>query len=212
MNSCSVRASQVLLAHNFPVLQDRVRSEFGYWVTESLRHDLDGQGWMRVHLLPLSLVGFTLEETVEVFSTLVPKLRILTPLLPRYMLSLIRHLKKFPIGDSSRIRVEKDLLGFIGYHILQGPPADPQQSEESRQKRLQDGVQFMRTWDWVHIEQDDLATAESLVLNCRQDLMIIDVVEDNGVEEYLTEEEVNEDFVEQEHDSSWPTLEQAVCV
>ncbi|GLI75564.1 hypothetical protein PoHVEF18_003821 [Penicillium ochrochloron] len=201
------RASQVLLEHDFPILQDGVRSEFGYWDTGSLRHDLDGDGWMRVHLLPLSLVGFTLEETVEVFSTFVPKLRILTPLLPRYMLSLIRYLKKLRIGDSSRIRVEKDLLGFIGYHILRGPPTNPQQSEESRQKRLQDGVQFMLTWDWGNIEQDDLATAESLVLNCRQVSTITDVVEGDRVEEDFIE-----NFVEEEHDSSWPTLEEAVCL
>lgn len=79
---------------------------------------------MRVHLLSLSLVGFTLEETIEVPSIFNSRRKILTPLPLRYMLSLINHFKKLPIGDSSRIRVEKDLLDSIHFYILPTTPGE----------------------------------------------------------------------------------------
>ncbi|KAJ5377554.1 uncharacterized protein N7496_004963 [Penicillium cataractarum] len=171
-------ASQTLLEHNFPLLHHGVRPEFGYWDTGCRRHGLDSIGWMRVHLLPLSLVGLTLDETIDVSSMFAPKLRILTPLPTRYMLSLIRHLKKLPLRDSSRLRVEKDLLGFIGYYIVRDPPPELQQSDEPLQKKLQRGVELMRTFDWGNVDQDELATAERLVLDCRRVSKLTDVVED----------------------------------
>ncbi|KAJ5514600.1 hypothetical protein N7463_004152 [Penicillium fimorum] len=87
-------------------------------------HDLDGQGWMRIHLIPLSLVGFTLEDTVEVPSTFTHECHLLAPKPPHYMSSWIRHLLQPPIGHSSRVRVEKDLMGFIYVYILKDGPAD----------------------------------------------------------------------------------------
>jgi hypothetical protein len=37
-------------------------------------------------------------------------------------------------------------------------------------------------------------------------------VEGDRVEEDFIEEDFVENFVEEEHDSSWPTLEEAVCL
>lgn len=59
---------------------------------QCLMHSLDGQGWMRVHLLPLSLVGFTLDETAPFPSTFDHELHLLTSKPAYYMSSLIRHL------------------------------------------------------------------------------------------------------------------------
>lgn len=174
-------ASQLLLENNWPRLLHHERDWNGsprpaeYWETQHLMHDLDGEGWMRVHLIPLSLVGFTLEEAVEVPSTFAPELHLLTPKPPHYMASLIRHLLQLPIDHSSRLRVEKDLMGFISAYILKDGPAnttmwaylDDQESDEDYQKRVEEGVRFMKTWDWGKIEERFLAIAESAVRDCR---------------------------------------------
>ncbi|CAP94822.1 hypothetical protein E8E15_005248 [Penicillium rubens] len=174
-------ASQVLLENDYPRLLPPKQKFRGYsaysgsWETQSLMHDLDGQGWMRVHLLPLSLVGFTLEETVEVPSTFDHELHLLTPKPAHYMSSLIRHLLQISIGDSSRVRVLKDIGGFISAYILKDGPAnttvctylnDPE-SDEDYQKRVEEGVRFMKTWDWGNIEERYLAIAERAVRDCR---------------------------------------------
>ncbi|KGO77239.1 hypothetical protein PITC_093110 [Penicillium italicum] len=174
-------ASQVLLEKNYPRLRIPEQKWPGYsaysgsWETQSMMHDLDGQGWMRAHLLPLSLVGFTLEETVEVPSTFAHELHLLTPKPSHYMSSLIRHLLQLSVGDSSRARVEKDLGGFISAYILKDGPAnttiwtylnDPE-SDEDYQKRVEEGVRFMKTWDWGNIEERYLAIAECAVRDCR---------------------------------------------
>ncbi|CAG8075418.1 unnamed protein product [Penicillium nalgiovense] len=123
-------ASQVLLKHNWPRLLYHERDWTGYpkideyWESQYLMHDLDGQGWMRVHLMPMSLVGFTLEETVEAPSTFAHELHLRTPKPPHYMSSLIRHLLQLPIEHDSRLRVEKDLMAFISAYILKDGPAD----------------------------------------------------------------------------------------
>jgi hypothetical protein len=183
------QASQILVDHKFPLLHDPPRVEFGYWDTGCLRHGLDGSGWMRVHLLPLLLVGFTLEETIEVPSLFNPKVQIRTPLPLRYMLLLINHLKKLPMGDSSRNRVRKDLYSFMAYDILPitpeealcsiPDPSKPLETEERYQERVRVGMEFMRAWDWGHIEQDDLALVESLVLDCRKDYELTEVVQEH---------------------------------
>ncbi|OQE47494.1 hypothetical protein PENCOP_c001G05901 [Penicillium coprophilum] len=145
-------ASQLLLENNWPRLLFHEKDWNGcprapeYWEAQYLMHDLDGQGWMRVHLIPLSLVGFTLEDTVEL-----------------------------PIGHNSRVRIEKDLMGFISAYILKDGPADTTtwthlnnlESDEDYQKRIEEGIQFMKTWDWGNIEERHLAIAERAVQDCR---------------------------------------------
>ncbi|KAJ5406687.1 hypothetical protein N7465_007971 [Penicillium sp. CMV-2018d] len=185
-------ASQVLLENNYPRLLIPDQKWPGYsaysgpWETRSLMHDLDGQGWMRAHLLPLSLVGFTLDETVEVPSTFALELRLLTPKPSHYMSSLIRHLLQLPIGDSGRARVEKDLGGFISAYILKDGPAnttictylnDPE-SDEDYQERVEEGVRFMKTWDWGKIEKRYRAIAERAVRDCRYIDTLTDVHEE----------------------------------
>ncbi|CAG7959417.1 unnamed protein product [Penicillium nalgiovense] len=184
-------ASQVLLKNNYPRLHTPEQKWPGYsaysgsWETQSLMHDLDGQGWMRAHLLPLSLVGFTLKETVEVPSTFAHELPLLTPKPAHYMSSLLRHLLQLSIGDSSRSRVVKDLGGFISAYILKDGPAnttvwtylnDPE-SDEDYQKRVEEGVRFMGTWDWGNIEERYLAIAERAVRDCRYIDTLTDVHE-----------------------------------
>ncbi|KAJ5704161.1 hypothetical protein N7493_011299 [Penicillium malachiteum] len=103
--------------------------------------DLESSHWRHVHLLPLSFVGLTLEETIEVPSTFADDLSLLSPKPPRYLLSLIRNLLKLPLGDPSRFRVEKEILTFISAYVLHGPPSHTprwvvaQQSEESYQEQ-----------------------------------------------------------------------------
>ncbi|KAJ5374378.1 hypothetical protein N7517_006384 [Penicillium concentricum] len=156
------RASQILVENHFPRLFTRTRSWFGYWETRCLRHDLDGAGWMCVHLLPLSLVGFTLEDATE--------------------------LRKLRIGDASRLRVEKDLLSFISSYILRGPPGHinpellhrlfEQQSNEELLKKLDEGVRFIKKWDWGNVEETDLALAERVVRDCQYVGKLTDVTWD----------------------------------
>lgn len=57
-------------------------------------------------------------------------------------------------------------------------PSKPPETEERYQERVRVGVEFMRTWDWGHIEQDDLALGESLVLDCRKDYELTEVVQE----------------------------------
>ncbi|CAI7636166.1 unnamed protein product [Penicillium viridicatum] len=181
-------ASQILVENHFPRLFTGTQAWFGYWETGCLRHDLDGAGWMCAHLLPLSLVGFTLEDTSEVHSMFAPEIKILTPKPPRYMLSLIHHLRKLRIGDASRLRVEKDLLTFISSYILHGPPAHinpellhrlvEQQSNEELLAKLEEGVKFIKKWDWGNVEETDLILAERVVRDCRYVGKLTDVARD----------------------------------
>ncbi|KAJ5594615.1 uncharacterized protein N7459_000823 [Penicillium hispanicum] len=160
-------ASQILLEHDFPRLCGQEPDWLSYWDKKCRRHDLDGHGWMCIHLLPLSLVGLNLKETIEVPSLFAQDLRILTPKPPQYMLSLIRCLLRLPPGDKSRLRVEKDLRGFISAYIMDDSLVNEAQSvneeNEEHQERVQNGVQFMKTWDWGNIEGRYKGIAERAV-------------------------------------------------
>lgn len=104
-----------------------------------------------------------LEETIKVRATCAYEYHILTPKLTRYMLSSIRCLLQLPVG---RLRVEKDLSSFICAYLMHGPSADmtyiEDESEKDDQKRVEDGVQLMNTWDWGNIKGEAryLAIAE----------------------------------------------------
>jgi hypothetical protein len=135
-----------------------------------------------VHLYPLSFLGLSLQDTVQVTSTFDYTLRILTPKPNMYMVSLIRHLLNHPVGDSSRRQVKDYLLPFISFYILHEKPlntkeagCDDTESEEDFQKRVGDAVREMETWDWPDSNpiggaagrNNYLCIAESVVRNCR---------------------------------------------
>jgi hypothetical protein len=91
-----------------------------------------------------------------------------------YMVSLIRHLLNHPVGDSFRIQVEDDLLTFITFYLLREKPLntkevgwEDEESEEDFQKRVEDAVREMKTWDWDADKNDNLPIAESVVRDCR---------------------------------------------
>lgn len=163
-------ASQILLEHDFPRLCGAERPTFEYWDYRTRIHAIDAEGLVRIHLLPLSLVGLKLHETIEVPSTLAEEFHIRTPMPPRYMLSLISHLLRFPIRHTGRLRVERDLHAFISTYIIDGAPAqspstEQEQSKESHWEKVESGIQFMKTWDWEITEGEEryLAIAERAV-------------------------------------------------
>lgn len=127
-----------------------------------------------IYLYPLSFIGLTLEDTVEVTTTFDHTIRIRTPKPPMYMVSLIRHLLDHPVGDRFRFRVECDLVSFISFYILRDKPlnmkdgeSDADESEEDFQKRVEDAVREMKTWDWGADGNNYLCIAESIVRDCR---------------------------------------------
>lgn len=90
------------------------------------------------------------------------------------MVSLIRHLLNHPVGDSFRLRVEDDLVSFISFYILRDKPLNTKEcgynddeSEEDFQKRVEDAVREMKTWDWGTGGSNYLCIAESVVRDCR---------------------------------------------
>lgn len=90
-----------------------------------------------------------------------------------YMISLIRYLLNHPLGDSSRFRVESELVSFISSYILRETrlntkSEEEEESEEDFQKRVDEGVRNMRTWEWGDDNQKlFLNIAECVVRDCR---------------------------------------------
>ncbi|KAJ5404750.1 hypothetical protein N7465_006034 [Penicillium sp. CMV-2018d] len=90
------------------------------------------------------------------------------------MLSLIRYLLDRPISDSSRYHVHDDLVGFISFYILHDTPLytkdgklEDDESEEDFQKRVEQAVRDMKSWDWDSTEGKWLVIAERVVRDCR---------------------------------------------
>jgi hypothetical protein len=167
-------SSQTLSDHGIPCVppSTRVTERYGQWERAGFIHNLDQVGRSRIYLYPLSFVGLTLQNTVEVTSTFDRKLKILTPKPQMYMLSLIRHLLNHPIGDSTRLRVHDDLVGFISSYILRDTPLNTKEdedneSEEDFRKRVEEAVRYMKTWDWGATEEKYLTIAECVVRDCR---------------------------------------------
>ncbi|KAJ5946171.1 hypothetical protein N7454_003010 [Penicillium verhagenii] len=178
-------ASQILIDHGFPLLEHGWNQlVLGMWGTGCLPHDLDGAGHKKVHLLPLSLVGLTLEETIEVPSTFDPELTLRSPKPPRYFLSLFRHLLQLPLADCSRTRVQQDICTFILGSVIHSLPADTPrwivdaESEEDYQKRVEQGVLEMKSWDWGEVEPRYLEMAERAVRDCHYTKTLTNVVDD----------------------------------
>lgn len=149
-----------------------VTDRYGQWERACIIHKLDETS--PVYLYPLSFVGLALQDTFEVASTFDRTLKILTPKPRMYLVSLIRHLLNHPVGDSFRFRVEDDLLSFISFYILRDKPlntkegeCDDDESEEDFQKRVENAVREMKTWDWGADGTNYLDIAESVVRDCR---------------------------------------------
>jgi hypothetical protein len=90
------------------------------------------------------------------------------------MVSLIQHLLDHPVGDSFKSRVIDDLLSFISFDILREKPlntkengCDDDESEEDFQKRVEDAIKEMKTWDWGAGGSKYLYIAEKVVRDCR---------------------------------------------
>ncbi|CAG8937610.1 unnamed protein product [Penicillium salamii] len=127
-----------------------------------------------IHLYPLSVFGFGLEDTVEVISTFDSMRTILTPKPHIYMKSMIHLILDHPPGDRLRCRVTDDMLSFISFHLFEDEPLDTKvegweermESEEDFQKRVEIVVQEVTSWDWDCL--DDMRIAEILVRHCER--------------------------------------------
>lgn len=170
------RSSQILSDRGFfcghPSTLDTDR--YGPWERGGKIHKLC-EGF-KLYLYPLSFVGISLQDTVEVISTFDHKRKILTPTPRMYMESLIGYLLDHPVGDRIRCRVQAFLLSFISFYILREEPLntkdiewDPkeEESEEDFQKRAGDAVMEMKTWDWNASGKNYFSIAESVVRNCQ---------------------------------------------
>lgn len=149
-----------------------VADRYGQWERAGIIHKLNET--TPVYLYPLSFVGLELQDTFEVASTFDRSLEILTLKPTAYLVSLIRHLLNHPVGDSFRLRVQDDLLSFISFYILCDKPlntkeggCDDDESEENFQKRVENAVREMKTWDWGADGNDYLSIAESVARDCR---------------------------------------------
>ena len=168
-------ASQTLSECGIPCVPPagEVTETYGQWDRAGFIHSLDPAGSHRIFLYPLSFLNLTLQDTVEVTSTFDHTLRILTPKPRIYMLSLIQHLLNRPIGDSSRYHVHDDLLGFISSYLLHDTPLntkdgiEDEESEEYFQRRVEEAVQDIQSWDWGSTAEKYLSIAECVVRDCR---------------------------------------------
>lgn len=134
-------------------------------------HNQDTEGWSQIHLYPLSFLGLTLDDTVEVTSTFDRELKLLSPRPPMYMLSLLRYLMNHPTKDCGRMRVERDLVHFISCYIFRDPPStigeEDSENEEDFQKRVEEAVLYMRNWNWGTTPENYLDIAERAIRDCR---------------------------------------------
>ncbi|KAJ5116609.1 hypothetical protein N7456_000957 [Penicillium angulare] len=186
-------ASQAITDAGFPRIPADTQGErLGLWGFKSLPHDLDGAAWRRVHLLPLSVVGFTLEETIVVPSKFAPTLLLRTPRPSRYLLSLFRNLLQLPIDDISRHRLRKDIVCFMSHYILFAPPADTprdiiaemeaKESDEEYKLRIDEAVREVREWEWGDVEERELDMVERALRDFHYIGTLTDVVENDSLE------------------------------
>ena len=171
MLSLSSRILSDLGIPSSPPCQSVISIWYGKWEKAGVVHKLNEIGRYRIHIYPLSFVDLALKDTVEVISTFDRTLSILTPKPPMYMSSLIRYLLQHPVGDNSRFRIEYDLVSFISSYILRDKPLntkemEEEESEEDFQRRVEEGVQWMKTWDWGATEEKYLIIAERVVRYC----------------------------------------------
>jgi hypothetical protein len=172
-------ASQILVENGFPIgghssIMVEVDKE---WETVGMMHTIE-DGYIfrktRIHLYPLSFIDLTLEDTVEATYMYDRSQTILTPKPPNFMLSLIRHLLKRPIGGPGRLRVEIELDNFIGYALFRIPKFDDEDDmsecvEDSKsdieefKKKAEEVLIEVKQWDWGCADQKYLDIVEKLI-------------------------------------------------
>ncbi|KAJ6114879.1 hypothetical protein N7486_000657 [Penicillium sp. IBT 16267x] len=152
-------ASQILLEADFPRIYPSPRPWVGYWDRLSWAHYVGAPSANlnhgTIYLIPMSLVGFSLEDTIRVKPTFHDTLHIFTPKPAPYMRSLIEMLQAFEIHNVRRYRVQMDLMSFVCNGLLKIPmeglpyyiPRD-----EQFKKRAVDAVKVARTWDWGPVD------------------------------------------------------------
>ncbi|KAJ5797929.1 uncharacterized protein N7503_007225 [Penicillium pulvis] len=152
-------ASQILLEADYPRIYPNPRPWVGYRDNQCWAHYIGAPSanlnYGIVYLVPMSLVGFSLEETMRVKPTFDNVLQILTPKPAPYMRSLIQMLRGFPVNDVRRYRVQMDLISFVCKGLLQAsmeglPYYIPR--DEQFKKRALDAVKIARTWDWGPVD------------------------------------------------------------
>ncbi|KAI2788243.1 hypothetical protein POX_e06256 [Penicillium oxalicum] len=167
-------SSQILSDHGSPRVSPSTVENYRHTASEDgcIVHKLDSA--CLIYLYPLSLVGFTLQDTVKAESTFDPTLKILTPQPRVYMSSLICYLLEHPLEDCTKRRVTDDLLSFITFYVLRYEPLDTKsgesaedESEEAYQERIEEGLKMMKSWDWDADEKDYLPIAESVARDYR---------------------------------------------
>ncbi|KAI9045381.1 uncharacterized protein KD926_008808 [Aspergillus affinis] len=167
-------ASKIPSEQGFPAVPTSSGAAFWYgeWDRTCTTHSL-GES-CPVYLYPLSLVGLELQDTCKVTSTFDRTLKILTPKPTKCMVSLLRLLLNYPLGDISRRRVKIDLLAFICGYVLREKPLntkegvyDNGESDEEYQNKAGEALREMETWDWDAGRKDYLSIAETMMRDAR---------------------------------------------
>lgn len=156
-------ASNVLLEHNVPILP-QVKSD-DEWDQAGAMHTYAAT---RVHVLPLSLTGLSLDDCVEEVSSLDAHQKILIPKELQYLVSLIRMLLPIPMCRR-RYRVSIDLMVFLEYRVfprLSDDEDEENESEEHFQLRVGQALSRVRQWDWKSEEQKFLRYSEDIIRDC----------------------------------------------
>lgn len=124
---------------------------------------------LRIKLYPLSFVGLSLQDTVEVMSPFISQ-PLLAPTPQSYMLSLIYYLLEYPLRCNYWHWVESNLYSFIAFFILQEDPFtfedEDNESEEYFQKRAEDAILQVQKWDWGTVEKKYLDIVENMIRDC----------------------------------------------
>ncbi|KAJ5639574.1 uncharacterized protein N7484_007436 [Penicillium longicatenatum] len=152
-------ASQILLETDFPRIYPQPRPWVGYRDHQSWAHYIGkpeaNLNYGIIYLVPMSLVGFTLQDTIRVKPTFDDKFHILTPKPAPYMRSLIQMLRAFQLNDVRRYRVQMDLVSFVCVGLLhtsmEGLPYYKPRDEAFKKKTL-DAVKVVRAWDWGPVD------------------------------------------------------------
>lgn len=156
-------ASNVLLAHDVPLLAQTKSDD--EWDHAGAIHTYAAT---RVHLLPLSLTGLSLDDCVEEVFSLDIHQKTLVPAERQYLISLIRMLRSLPMCRR-RNRISVDLMVFLEYRVFPRLPEhvdEQNESEEHFQWRVGEALSFIRQWDWKPDEQKYLSYSEDIIRDC----------------------------------------------
>ena len=122
----------------------------------------------RIHLLPLSLTGLSLDDCVQEASSLDSNQKTLIPSSRQYLVSLIRILLSLPICRR-RYRLSVDLMVFLEYRVfprLADDEDEDNESEDHFQWRVEQALASIRQWDWKPEEQKYFRYSEDIIRDC----------------------------------------------